>query len=331
MADTLKLSILDQSPIRKGGSAQQALQETVELAQLAEKLGYERFWVSEHHNISALAGSAPEVLIPHLANHTNKIKLGSGGIMLPNHSALKVAENFRMLETLFPGRIDLGVGRAPGGDRLTSHLLNPSNTFSEQDFVQQLEDLQAYLTDQGQVKAIPVAPSVPDLWVLSSSGQSALFAAQVGMGFSFAHFINPNGGPDAVRWYRNRFKPSELLKEPKVNMAIFVLCAETEEKAFELQKNMDIQLLLLAQGKRRDGYPAYEEIKDYRYSDDEKKLVLYNRQRMVCGTPEQVKQRLTQLAQEYGIDEIMAVTITHSFADRCRSYELLAKEFKLQA
>src|SRR5688572_6107248 len=173
MAD-IKLSILDQSPVRKGGTARQALLETTELAKLAEKLGYTRFWVSEHHNTASLAGSSPEVLLAHLGNHTEKIKIGSGGIMLPNHSALKVAENFRLLETLFPGRIDLGLGRAPGTDRYTASLLNPSNTFNEDDFTQQLVDLTHYLNDGitgsnlTKVKAAPMATTVPDLWLLSS-------------------------------------------------------------------------------------------------------------------------------------------------------------------
>src|SRR5688572_1672355 len=204
----IKLSILDQSPVRKGGTARQALLETTELAKLAEKLGYTRFWVSEHHNTASLAGSSPEVLLAHLGNHTTKIKIGSGGIMLPNHSALKVAENFRLLETLFPGRIDLGLGRAPGTDRYTASLLNPSNTFNEDDFTQQLVDLTHYLNDMGtkgpkqtKVQAIPIAETSPDLWILSSSGQSGVFAAHFGMAFSFAHFINPNGGPQMVKMY----------------------------------------------------------------------------------------------------------------------------------
>jgi luciferase family oxidoreductase group 1 len=209
MERKIKLSILDQSPIRKGGNSRQAIEETLQLAQLAERLGYTRFWVSEHHNLPSLAGSTPEVLLARIGSVTQRIRIGSGGIMLPNHSALKVAENFRMLETLFPGRIDLGMGRAPGGDRITSSLLNPSNTFSEKDFMQQLYDLQGYLNDesdpgslQARVKAIPITDTVPELWLLSSSGQSALFAAHFGMAFSFAHFINPKGGPASVQAYR---------------------------------------------------------------------------------------------------------------------------------
>lgn len=331
----IKLSILDQSPVRKGGTARQALLETTELAKLAEKLGYTRFWVSEHHNTASLAGSSPEVLLAHLGNHTSKIKIGSGGIMLPNHSALKVAENFRVLETLFPGRIDLGLGRAPGTDRYTASLLNPSNTFNEDDFTQQLVDLTHYLNDTGtkgpkqtKVQATPMAETVPELWLLSSSGQSGVFAAHFGMAFSFAHFINPNGGPQMVKLYKSHFQASEQLKEPKANVAIFVMVADTEEKAQQLQSEMDIRMLKIEKGVR-EAITSYDEIKDYQFSEEEQARVLYNRQRMISGTPEQVKPRLEQLAKDYGVDEIVAVTITYDFADRLRSYELLAEMFEI--
>ena len=332
----MKLSILDQSPVRKGGTAQQALQETTELAKQADKLGYTRFWVSEHHNTSSLAGSAPEVLLAYLGAQTSSIRLGSGGIMLPNHSALKVAENFRVLETLFPGRIDLGLGRAPGTDRYTASLLNPSNTFSEQDFTQQLTDLTNYLNDtfpngpnQKKIRATPMAETVPALWMLSSSGQSGVFAAHFGLAFSFAHFINPLGGPHMVKMYKEHFQASENLKKPEANFAVFVMCADTEEKAEHLQAVMDVQMLRIERGVR-EGILPYDEIKDYKFSEDEQERVQFNRQRMVSGTPEKVKAKLEGLAQSYGTDEIMAVTITHDFADRLRSYQLLAEMFGLE-
>ena len=267
IAAKIRLNVLDQSPIRPGGTPRQAILETVALAQLADRLGYTRYWVSEHHNTSTLAGSTPEVLLAHLGNHTERIRLGSGGIMLPHYSALKVAENFRMLETLFPGRIDLGMGRAPGGDRLTAHALNPHNTFSEQDFVEQLLDLQAFLRDEQvpdtiheRVMAIPQAPTQPELWLLSSSGQSGLFAAHLGMAFSFAQFINGHGGPQAVRTYRERFRPSPELAAPLANVAEFVLCADTEEKARYLRAAMDLQLLRFGKGQRLT-FPSEDEVR----------------------------------------------------------------------
>ncbi|ALW86960.1 hypothetical protein AUC43_18880 [Hymenobacter sedentarius] len=331
----IRLNVLDQSPIRPGATARQAVLETMELAQLADRLGYSRFWVSEHHNTNTLAGSTPEVLIAHLGSQTQRIRLGSGGVMLPHYSALKVAENFRMLETLFPGRIDLGMGRAPGGDRLTAHALNPSNTFSEQDFVEQLMDLQAYLRDDKvpdtiheRVMAIPEAPGVPELWLLSSSGQSGLFAAHLGMAFSFAQFINANGGPQAMRAYRQRFRPSAELAAPLANVAVFVLCADTEEKAHELRAAMDIQLLRFGKGEFRT-FPTKEEVLSYQFAAQDQAHLVQNRGRVVSGTPAQVHAQLSQIAAEYEVDEITAVTITADFQDRLRSYELLAEVFVL--
>ncbi len=336
-AAPLRLSVLDQSPVRPGATPRQALLETTELAQQADRLGYTRFWVSEHHNTDTLAGSAPEVLLAHLGNHTERIRLGSGGVMLPHYSALKVAENFRLLEALFPGRIDLGIGRAPGGDRLTAHALNPHNTFSEQDFVEQLMDLQAYLRDEKvpdtiheRVMAIPQAATVPELWILSSSGQSGLFAAHLGLAFTFAQFINPNGGPQAVRAYRERFRPSAELAAPEANMAVFTLCADTEEKAQALRASMELQLLRFNKGERLT-FPTAEEARSYRFTDDDRYQLAQNKGRVVSGTPEQVKAEFKRLAAAYGIDEIVAVTITADFQDRLRSYELLAEAFELPA
>src|SRR6478609_7146268 len=232
----IRLSVLDQSPIRRGSNAHEALQESVQLVRIADELGYTRYWLSEHHNTTMLAGSAPEVLIARLAAETTNIRLGSGGIMLPNHSALKVAENFRLLEALYPGRIDLGIGRAPGGDRITSELLNPSNTFSPAEYVQQVADLRHFLTDTasegtayGRVRAIPRINIVPEIWMLTSSGESAYLAAEFGVALSYAQFINPVGGREAVEIYRKRFKPSVHLAEPKVNAGVFVFCSDNEK------------------------------------------------------------------------------------------------------
>ena len=195
---SLQLSVLDQTPIRRGSNAVEALQESIQLARLADHLGYTRYWLSEHHNSATLAMAAPEVLIARLAAETNYIRFGSGGIMLPNHSALKVAENFRLLEALYPNRIDLGLGRAPGGDRISAQLLNPSNTFDPQEYIRQIRDLQNFLTDtpaegnaEGKVRAIPYIDTVPELWMLTSSGESGYLAAHAGMALSYAQFILP--------------------------------------------------------------------------------------------------------------------------------------------
>lgn len=331
----LRLSVLDQSPVRKGVTAEQAVRETIELAKYTEQLGYTRFWVSEHHNTGSLAGSTPEVLLGYLASQTSTIRLGSGGVMMPNHSALKVAENFRMLEALAPGRIDLGMGRAPGTDRLTASVLNPSNTFSEQDFIEQLYNLINLFHDRGEpgsphskIRAIPQVATVPSMWLLSSSGQSGLFAAHLGMGFSFAHFINPVGGPQSVQMYRERFQPSEDMQQPEANMAIFVFCSEDEEKIRRHQAVMDFRFNQFEKGKGIVPI-SYEDVKDYVYTADELERIRHNRRRVITGTPVEIKQKLIALTDEYDVDELIAVTITENFEDRLESYKLLADQFQL--
>ncbi|GAC1305838.1 MAG: LLM class flavin-dependent oxidoreductase [Mucilaginibacter sp.] len=329
----IRLSVLDQSPVRKGVTAEQAVHETVELAKYTDQLGYTRFWVSEHHNTGALAGSTPEVLMAHLAGQTKNIRIGSGGVMMPNHSALKVAENFRMLEALFPGRIDLGMGRAPGTDRHTAAMLNPSNQFREQDFVEQLYDLNNFFHDRGEpgtpqskIRAIPQVKTVPAMWLLSSSGQSGIFAAHFGMGFSFAHFINPHGGPEAVAAYRERFKPSEDMQQQQANMAIFAFCSEDEEKVRRHQALMDYRFNQFEKG--AGIVPVgYDDIKDVVYSPGELERIQYNRKRVITGNPDQMKEKISRLATDYDVDEIIPVTITEDFEDRLMSYKLLAGIF----
>ncbi|MBT1699129.1 LLM class flavin-dependent oxidoreductase [Fulvivirgaceae bacterium PWU4] len=333
----LRLSVLDQTPIRRGSNAVEALQESIQLVKIAEELGYKRYWLSEHHNIATLAGAAPEVLLARLGSETRHIRLGSGGIMLPNHSALKVAENFRLLEALFPGRIDLGVGRAPGGDRLTASLLNPSNTFDPKEYMQQIMALKAYFSDDStpgtvheKVKAIPRISTKPALWMLTSSGESAYLAARFGMALSFATFINPTGGPEAIDAYRKLFTPSEELQQPEASVGIFVFCGDTEEKAARMQAVMDYRLLSISKGKV-DEAPSYESVKDYVYTPEEWRHVLFNRNRMIVGTPDEVKEKLFALAQSYEVDEIVVATFADTFEDRVRSYELLAEIAQLEA
>lgn len=332
----LQLSILDQTPVRKGSNPVAALQESVELAKLADKLGYTRYWVSEHHNTGTLAGSAPEVLLARLGADTKQIRFGSGGIMLPNHSTLKVAENFRLLEGLYPGRIDLGIGRAPGGDRLTAQLLNPTNTFDPQEYVQQIRTLQAMLADkpapgnaEGKVRAMPFVDTKPELWMLTSSGESAYLAAHFGIALSYAQFINPIGGAQAMEAYRSRFVPSDELAAPLGNVGIFGFVSEDEQKVEEVRSVMDYRLLSFEKG-RYDEVPTYEVAKAYDYSLAEWQRVLYNRQRTVVGTPAQVKTKLEELARSFGVNEIVIATFTEHATDRTRSYELLAEMFKLK-
>lgn len=334
---SLQLSILDQTPIRRGSNAAEALQESVELVRLADELGYNRYWLSEHHNTTTLAMAAPEIMIARLAAESKRIRLGSGGIMLPNHSTLKVAENFKMLEALYPNRIDLGVGRAPGGDRITAQLLNPSNTFDPQEYIQQISDLQDFLTDnpnynniQGKVRAIPQVDTVPEVWMLTSSGESAYLAAHSGMALSFAQFINPVGGKEAINIYRQRFKPSAQLQEPKASVGVFAFTSEDAQKAEQVQAVMDYRLLSFEKG-RYDEIPTYEVAGKYNYTAAEWQRVLYNRQRTIVGTPDVVKKKVEALAAELDVPEVIIATFAETKEDRFESYRLLAKIFDLSS
>lgn len=335
MPDKFHLSVLDQTPIRRGSNAPRALQETIQLARLADRLGYTRYWLSEHHNTTTLAGASPEILIARLAAETKTIRLGSGGIMLPNHSTLKVAENFRLLEALYPGRIDLGLGRAPGGDRLTAQLLNPSNTFDPQEYVQQITDLDAFLSDKatagtfhGKIRAIPRIETRPALWMLTSSGESVFLAAHFGMALSFAQFINPVGGAAAINAYKERFVPSAQLSRPQTNVGIFAFCSEDPQKVKEVEAVMDYRLLSFEKG-RFDEIPSYEIASAYQYTEAEWQRVLYNRQRTAIGTPDWIKNKFDSLTHEFGVDEWVISTFAEQSEDRMHSYEWLARIFKL--
>lgn len=330
----IKLSVLDQSPINKGKTAVEALSETTKLAELTDQLGYTRFWVSEHHNSPSLAGTSPEILIAHLANHTHKIRIGSGGIMLPNHSTLKMTESFKLLEALFPNRIDMGIGRAPGTDRFTASILNPSNQFKEEDFIQQLYDLEGFFHDRDdsnmhkKVKAYPHIETIPERWLLTSSGESGYIAAHFGLALSYAQFINPYIGSKIVGEYRKHFKPTTDRQEPEANVAIFAFCNESQDVVDRQQALMDYRFIQLERG--GDLSPVtYDEIKNMPYSQFEKQRIDINRGRTMFGTPEILKEKIAGLADIYNIDEIMLVTYAEQFEDRLHSYELLADMFSL--
>jgi luciferase family oxidoreductase group 1 len=330
----IKLGVLDQSIVRQGSTVSQAIQETIATARIAEELGYSRFWVSEHHNSAFIAGSTPEVLMVKLGDVTSHIRIGSGGIMLPNHSALKVAENFRMLETLFPGRIDLGMGRAPGTDRITSSILNPSNDFSESSYLRQLDHLQHFFrdtagTERGFIYATPQSPTIPMQWILSSSGGSSNIAAKYGMGLAVAKFINGFVKPDVVETYRRNFRPSDQYATPHALLSIFVLCGETEEKALAMRKMMDYVLVEFERGKFGP-FPDAEQVQKYQFNMGELERIRYNSGRIISGTPDSVKEQLTRLANDFEVDEIIISTMAASAEDRIRSFQLISEEFKLK-
>jgi len=332
----MRLSVLDQSPIRSGGTPADAIHETLELAQICERLGYFRYWLAEHHSSRGLAGTSPEVLIGQVAARTSRIRVGSGGVMLSHYSALKVAEQFRVLETLFPGRIDLGIGRAPGSDQRTAWALAGGGIRDIEQFPQQIADVVAWLHDRmpgdhpfGEIRAMPAGPTAPEVWLLGSSDASAIYAAEQGLAFSFAHFINADGGPQVTRLYRERFRPSPELAAPSASAAIWAVCADTEDEARQLQKCRELAMLRLYTG-RYGPFPSIEEAEAFPYTPRDLAIIQHNRGRTVAGTPPVVHEALAAMARAYDVDELVVVTITHDFKARVRSYELLADAFGLK-
>ena len=335
--DVVTLSVLDQSPIRSGRTPADAIRETLELAAAADRLGYRRYWVAEHHSSEGLAGSTPEILIGQIAARTNQIRVGSGGVMLSHYSSLKVAENFRMLETLFPGRIDLGIGRAPGSDRRTAMALaHGPGALGIEHFPAQIRDVIQWLHDEvdpshsfAGVRAMPVGPSAPEVWLLGSSADSATYAAHFGTAFSFAHFINANGGDEITRMYRAYFKPSVWLPEPKVSVGVFVVCADTEEEAQRLRLSRDLSIARRYSGQGGGPYPTVAEVQQHLWTSQQLAILEHQRNRVIAGTPDRVRVRLLELADEFEADELVVVTITEDEQSRLHSYELLAEAFDL--
>ncbi|WP_138495369.1 LLM class flavin-dependent oxidoreductase [Paenibacillus pinistramenti] len=332
-----RLGVLDQSHINEGSNAVQALADTTRLAEEADRLGYHRYWVSEHHSSRSLAHSSPEVLIAHLASHTKRIRVGSGGIMLPHYSAYKVAENFRLLEALYPGRIDLGIGRAPGGRPLSTRALQEGRYHHGDIYPQQVVDLIAYLNDAVPADhrfpgllAAPSVPTAPELWLLGSSGGTAGLAAEAGASYAFAQFFGTAGGSDSVRMYRERFTPSLMEPEPKALAAVMVICAESEAEALELSSSVSLYFLALETGMELGYLPSVQTAKDYPYTPYDLARLQAAKEKRVIGTPEQVKLGLEQLAEEYQADELLLVSPIYDLEARLRSYRLVAEAFGLQ-
>lgn len=328
----LKLSVLDQSPIKSGGSAAEALEESIKLAEHTENMGYSRYWVAEHHGSRSFAGCSPEILIARIGAATSRIRLGSGGVMLPHYSPYKVAENFRILEALFPGRIDLGIGRAPGSDMLAAQALAYGSTIGIEYFHNKLADLKAFISNQtpmtsglAQVRVAPDTEHVPELWLLGSSQQSAVFASHFSLPYSFAHFIAPDQSVGCMEHYRQEFQPSAELESPLGNLGVFVLCAETEAKVEELAACRDLWRLRFEKGDPGP-CPSIEEAQAYTYTEEEKGRLSSRRRHMIAGTPDKVKLQLNDIAEAHQVGELVIVTICHSFEDRVKSYQLIADE-----
>ena len=328
----MRLSILDQSPIISGHDARRAIEETLALARRADELGYYRYWLAEHHAIAALADPCPEVLVARLGAETRRLRIGTGGVLLPYYSAFRVAESFRMLEALYPGRIDLGIGRAPGGDARTAQAVAGGGFPDASHFPQQLLELIGHLDGTldaahpfKHVRLQPEVATAPEIWLLGSSNYSGALAAELGVAFSFAHFINPQGGDEVTRAYRQQFRAGRE-KAPRAMVCTFLICAETDEEAERLAAPIDLRRLHMALGVDTP-IPRDAEAAGHHYSTEERRYVMSQRARAVIGSPATCRAELEAMAARYEADEVMVLTITGDYATRRRSYELLMGAF----
>lgn len=322
---TVPLSILELAPVDSKRDATEALRFTTELAKKAEQWGYHRFWVAEHHNMPAIASSAPAVLLAHLAASTSTIRVGSGGVMLPNHAPLVIAEQFGTLEALHPGRVDLGVGRAPGADQRTALALRRTTEgLSAEDFPNEFADLVAMLSgDPGRLHSVPTPATPPQIWLLGSSGFSAQLAGLLGLPFSFAHHFSAANTEPALALYRKSFRPSQWLEQPYAMIAVNAICADTDEHAEYLARPGWISFLKLRTG-RPIALPTPDEAAAYEFSTAELAFVEQRRVGQALGSPDTVRSQLTNLLSWTGADELMFTNQVYAIGDRLRSYELLA-------
>jgi luciferase family oxidoreductase group 1 len=318
-------SILDLSPITEGSDAAQSFRNSLGLAQHGEKLGYRRYWLAEHHGMPGIASSAPAVLVAHLAAVTERIRVGSGGVMLPNHQPLVVAEQFGTLDALHPGRIDLGIGRAPGTDQRTARALRRgSAALGADEFPEQLAELVSYFRGDGPVRAVPAEGQAPAVWLLGSSGYSAQVAGLLGLPFAFAHHFSSEHTLPALELYRSTFRPG-VLAEPHAMICASVLVSDSYERARELSLPAALSFVKLRQG-RPGVMPSPEETAAYDWSPQERLFAEQRLDNAVLGAPAEVEQQLKELLAATKVDELMVVTQAHALEDRLRSYELLATE-----
>ena len=328
----MRLSILDQSPIIEGHDARRAVLETLALARRAEALGYYRYWLAEHHAIAALADPCPEVLVARLGAETSRLRIGTGGVLLPYYSAFRTAEAFRMLEALYPGRIDLGVGRAPGGDSRTAQAVAGGGFPNAEQFPQQVWELAAHLAGRlppdhpyKRVRLQPEVPTAPEIWLLGSSDYSGALAAQLGMPFAFAHFINPRGGEEVMHAYREHFRPGHE-QSPRTMVCTFAICGGDDQDAERLAQPIDLRRLHMALN-IDSPVPTAEAAAAHQYTVAEREYVAGQRARAVIGGPRRVREELEAMARRYGADELMVLTITGEYASRTQSYERLIGAF----
>jgi luciferase family oxidoreductase group 1 len=328
------LSVLDLSVVTTATPPSQALRNSIDLARHADRLGYTRYWLAEHHSLASVASPAPEIMIGQIAAATSRIRVGSGGVMLPNHAPLMVAERFKMLEALFPGRIDLGLGRAPGTDQTTMHALRQRfDPRGGDDFIERLIELTLWQTREfpaghpyHNVIAMPDDAPLPPIWLLGSSDYSAQLSAQIGMAFAFAHHFATHDAADAMIHYRAHFKPSRWRERPHAILAVAAIVAETDAEAERLAASADLNRLLRDRGQYRP-LPSVEEALAYPYSEAERASIARNRARLFVGAKQTVMEQLTPLVEVCKADEVMVITATFDHEARKRSYALLAEAF----
>ncbi|GCE50006.1 luciferase family oxidoreductase group 1 [Thermosporothrix hazakensis] len=321
----MKLSVLDQLPVYT--EAAQAVRESVALAQAVEQLGYTRFWVAEHHSDPVMACASPEVLVAAIAAQTSSIQVGSGGVMLPYYSSLKVAETFRLLHALYPGRIDLGIGQGPGASAEAMAALKRG---VDEPYDQQIRALLHFLTaTDSTVRAMPEGCGAPRVWLLGGGTKSVELAASLGLSYCFAQFIQKRCFPEVMQTYRAHFRPSALQAEPCASLAVRVICAEEEAEAHRLARVFWLTAIRAQRALPCERLPALDEALRYEYDEQDQAFLREHELLMVAGTPEQVRTRLLKLADIYAVDELVVLTICPDYTARVRSYELLARAFAL--
>ncbi|HLS07700.1 LLM class flavin-dependent oxidoreductase [Lentibacillus sp.] len=329
----MKLSILDQSPISTGQTPQEALDASVDLARLGDELGYTRYWIAEHHDFSGLACPNPDVMLGIIGSHTERIRVGAGAVLLPHYKPFRVAETYNLLATLYPGRIDLGIGRAPGGSAEASMALSGNFLENVRQMPDKLDELLRFFRHDfaaddmyAKIRPTPVPEMPPQPWMLGTSEKSALAAAEKGLPYTFGKFMSDQDGPSIIKSYSEKFAEQHPDKTPEKIVTVSVICAETSEEARDLALSPLLWSIQRDKGEGDGKVPTVSEAKSYDYSDEEKEKLQNMKRNLIVGNPREVKQQLDQLQSEYQADEWMIVTITHSYEARKKSYELLAQE-----
>ncbi|WP_010647429.1 LLM class flavin-dependent oxidoreductase [Oceanobacillus massiliensis] len=328
----MKLSILDQAPVSSGRSSREALEATIQLAKIADKIGYTRYWVAEHHDLDGLASPAPDILLGIIGSQTERIRIGAGAVLLPNYKPYNIAERYNLLATMYPNRIDLGLGRAPGGSAEVSMALAGNFLEKVREMPERLDELVHFLRNDfpednlfSKVTAAPFPEVAPVPWLLGTSEKSALLAAEKGLPYVYGHFMSDQNGPEIMKSYYNNVKR----QNPQAFVTVSVVCAETTEEAEEIAKSNLLWQVQQSKGEGKNGVPALQEAKTYPYTDEERGTMEKMKNNQIIGNPEFVRKELEGLQKAYGVDEFMIVTITHDYQTRMKSYQLLAEAFQL--